>query len=319
MSHTCAHDEVADVGLTDQGQRLGPGLLHGDAEDEQDRHQSGDLESDHQPLAAGDAAQEILQGDTRTAGPRRVLLQPHQADRARPGIGADHGAQCGSELDRRGRANAGDHLRDRLEQLRRGGMGEPDAQRGIRGRTLHELGFERGHDPRSAARPPDSMHLAVLALEDRLDAEKRSDHALGLADAAAAHQVLERVDAEDEPHARGEALDVGRDRLDGRALGEHPLHAQGAHRDADGCKLRVEHRHLARPLRGREARRAERARQLSRDVQGHDVLVPLGQELRVRGGELLGRRLGGPRRRWRRREALVELRRLQVDVVAQLL
>src|SRR6187401_3562174 len=70
------------------------------------------------------------------------VLEPEEADGARPGVRADDGSQGRRELDLRLRPHAPGELGERADPLLRVGVGDRDAQAGAVGGRLHETPLE---------------------------------------------------------------------------------------------------------------------------------------------------------------------------------
>ncbi len=137
-----------------------------------------------------------------------------------------------------------------------------------------------------------------------------------LPDAPAALEELERVHGEQEPALAAVPLDERVDLFVGRAALEPPLDRQGEHRDRRRGRLGVDRTHDAVPELGRGPfRTCEGAGDPRGHVQREDPFERA--EILVAGEEVAGRRL---RRRGKDRrvaEACVELRRIDVDAVAE--
>ena len=196
-------------------------------------------------------------------------------------------------------------------------MGDRDADRPVGGRRLDELIEHRGEHARRTSHAGDRDDV-VDEPEDRSHPEQSAHQRLGPSDAAAALEVVERLDAEVAVHALRELRAVRDDVLDRRARGEQALDAERAERGAGRRRARVDHGDAIAERRGGEAGRLHRGRERAGDVHGDDVRVGPVEQLLVAVGEGLGRRRGGPRRLVRQCEPGVEGVRIEIDVVAQI-
>src|SRR5581483_6808754 len=129
---------------------------------------------------------------------RLVVVEPEEADGARPRVRADHGAERRAQLDLRLRTDVAHHLLELGEPLGSVGVREADAE----ARVVAGLRPERVDE--RLDRLPVSAHalhrhdLAVADREDRLHVHELAGEGLRAPDAAAAREVLERVDGEAE-------------------------------------------------------------------------------------------------------------------------
>ena len=108
--------------------------------------------------------------------------------------------------DAAGRAapEALDELRRVIGRVR---MADADVQVGGVLRRLQEHRLELGQRLRAAADALERRHLAVVEVQDRLHVEELAGEPRRLADAAAADEVLQRLDREEEAARASEALD----------------------------------------------------------------------------------------------------------------
>src|SRR4051812_5534462 len=175
--------------------------------------------------------------------------------------------------------------------LRLGVLDDP-----VRRAAVVQLAQIRDHPLEGAPARAHPAHRGDLRAEgeDRLDPERRAHERLRRADAAAAAQVLERVEAEPDVEARAGAPD----RLEDRVHAPAPLRRARRRDDeaakAAGAGLAVDDLGADSVARGDLARRLAaalaRARQAACDVDGDDVAPGLGERLEDRE-EVADRRL----------------------------
>ncbi len=169
-----------------------------------------------------------------------------------------------------------------------------------------------------AAHAADRLHDPVADLEDRLHVEQGAGERLRLADPAAALQVLERRAGEHDPVRASEALDELLDLLVGRPTGEPALDRLREEAQREGHRAGVDDAHVVSAEVGRRPPgRRDRAGQLLGQVERPDSREAAVEQLAVAGEEVVGCGLGRRRKRSGGREAVVERRRDDVDVVAQ--
>ena len=164
---------------------------------------------------------------------------------------------------------------------------------------------------------------AVGDLDDRLDRQRRGQQGLGVADAAALAQVVERVEGAEHPGAGDELAGVALDGVEvvagGRPLGAGEGDRAEAERDACGCR-----RCARRGRRRRPSRAASSALCIVADSAPDSVTttMPVGAALGEAAVRLLEAARRGCRRRRqlrRRRAAGPELGRRQLLAVDELL
>ena len=195
------------------------------------------------------------------------------------------------------------------------GVDEPHADRrvvlGLADEDLRKP-LER---PRATTHTADRNDLAARDLEDRLQRDERSGESGGPSGAAAANEILERLEREDEARVATETLDELRYFLVVGAAPEPALDRLGEQDDRARDEARVDRAQPPRRIGfGGRQRARVRAREAGRDRQDEDTIVCA--EIADRALEVARRRLRAAGLLLRGAKASVELGRLHVDVVA---
>ena len=167
-----------------------------------------------------------------------------------PGVRADDGAERRrrprSAPAAAPRATSSSSAREPLGRRR---VREPDPQR-------RRVASSPPRAARRTPRAPSALPRTRLSgttspsldRQDRLHVEQRAGERRGAADPAAAGEVVERVDREEQPVLAPVALDERVDLLVGRAALEPPLDREREHRDRRRDGARVDHAHRAAEL-----------------------------------------------------------------------